>query len=84
MASFAEDVDINRRAVLTASAPNLPPAHPHRHAYIALSLKTRVSLVHVPPLHAPRVETLGGGGAPYALGGKSSPLAAAPLGDCIS
>src|SRR6187401_3278461 len=31
-----------------------------------------------PPPHAPRVKTLRGGGPPLALGGKESPLAAAP------
>ena len=31
-----------------------------------------------PPPHAPRVKTLRGGGPPLALGGKDSPLAAAP------
>ena len=30
------------------------------------------------PLHAPRVETLGGGGAPYALGGKFPPSGRRP------
>src|SRR6187399_3302747 len=32
-----------------------------------------------PPPHASRVETLGGRGRPLALGGKTSPQAAAPL-----
>ena len=36
------------------------------------------------PPPAPRVETLGWGGAPHALGGTPPPLAAAPLGDWIS
>src|SRR6187399_3564343 len=33
--------------------------------------------------HAPRVETLGEGGAPYALGGKSPPRPPPPLADWI-
>ena len=36
------------------------------------------------PLHAPRVETLGGGGAPYALGGKFPPWPPPHPGDWIS
>ena len=36
-----------------------------------------------PPPHAPRVKTLRGGGPPLALGGKDSPLAAAPPADWI-
>lgn len=41
---FTEDVNISRRTFLAASTLNLPPAHPHHHAHIALSSKTCMSL----------------------------------------